>query len=80
MISRMLKVLTCFTSSNFWENILISYIQWNVLIFIENDLISPNQSGLKQGHSCINQLLSIIHDIYQSLDQGYEICGVFLDI
>ena len=27
--------------------------------FIENDLISPNQSGFKPGDSCINQLLSI---------------------
>ena len=48
--------------------------------FIENDLISPNQSGFKQGDSPINQLLSITHDIYQSLDQGSEVRGVFLDI
>ena len=48
--------------------------------FIENDLISSNQSGFKQGDSCINQLLSITHDIYQSLDKGYEVRGVFLDI
>ena len=48
--------------------------------FIENDLISSNQSGFKQGDSCINQLLSITHEIYQSLDQGYEVRGVFLDI
>ena len=48
--------------------------------FKENDLISSNQSGFKQGVSRINQLLSITHDIYQSLDQGYEVRGVFLDI
>ena len=48
--------------------------------FILNELISPNQSGFKQGGSCINQLLSITHDIYQSLDEGYEVRGVFLDI
>ena len=48
--------------------------------FIENDLTSSNQSDFKQGDSCINQLLSIKHDIYQSLDQGYEVRGVFLDI
>ena len=40
--------------------------------FIENGLISPNQSGFK--------LLSIAHDIYQSLDQGCEVRSVFLDI
>ena len=48
--------------------------------FIENDLISANQSGFKQGDSCINQLLSITHEIYQDLDQGYEVHDVFLDI
>ena len=48
--------------------------------FILNELISPSQSGFKQGDSCINQLLSITHDIYQSLDEGYEVRGVFLDI
>ena len=37
--------------------------------FIENDLISQHQSGFKPGDSCINQLLSITHEIYQSLDE-----------
>ena len=32
------------------------------------------------GDSCINQLLSITHDIYQSFDNGFEVRGVFLDI
>ena len=32
--------------------------------FIENDLISPNQSGFKPGDSCTNQLTSITHEIY----------------
>ena len=31
--------------------------------FVENDLISPNQSGFKQGDFGINQLLSKTHDI-----------------
>ena len=48
--------------------------------FIENDLIPPNQSGFKLEDSCINQLLSIIHNIYKSVDCGYEVRGVFLDI
>ena len=30
--------------------------------FIENDLISPNQSGFKPGDSCTNQLISITHE------------------
>ena len=36
--------------------------------FSENELILNNQPGFKPGDSCINQLLSINHDIYQSLD------------
>ena len=48
--------------------------------FIQNDLITPNQSGFKTGDSCINQLISITHEIYKSFDDGYEVRGVFLDI
>ena len=33
----------------------------------QNDLISPAQSGFKPGDSCINQLLSITHEIYHSM-------------
>ena len=48
--------------------------------FTSNNLISPNQSGFKPGDSCINQLLSITHEIYKSFDDGLEVRGVFLDI
>ena len=48
--------------------------------FTENDLISQNQSGFKPGDFCINQLLSIAHEIYKSFDDGWEVRGVFLDI
>ena len=48
--------------------------------FSENELISHNQSGFRPGDSCINQLLCITHHIYQSLDDGLETRGVFLDI
>ena len=47
--------------------------------FIQNNLITPNQFSFKTGDSCINQLISIIHEIYKSLDDGYEVRGVFLD-
>ena len=46
--------------------------------FLENELVFPNQSGFKQKDSYINQPLSITHDIYQSLNQGYEVRGMFL--
>ena len=48
--------------------------------FIENKLISSNQSGFKPGDSCINQLLSITHEIYESFDVRLEVRSVFLDI
>ena len=47
---------------------------------IDNNLISQNQSGSKRGDSCINQLISITHDIFNSLDEGLKVRGVFLDI
>ena len=47
---------------------------------IEKNLITENQSGFKPGDSCINQLLSITHDIYNSLDDGFEVKGVLLGI
>ena len=48
--------------------------------FIQNNLITPNQSGFKTGDSCINQLISITHEIYKSFDDSYEVRGVFLYI
>ena len=42
--------------------------------------MSPNQSGFRTGDSCINQLLSITHDIYHSFDEGFETRAIFLDI
>ena len=46
---------------------------------IENELISSRQSAFKPEDSCINQLLSITHDINQSFDNGFEVRSVFLD-
>ena len=53
-------------------------LQSNIFFSLENDLISQNLPGFKTGDSCINQLLSIIHEIYNSLDDDWE--GVFLNI
>ena len=41
--------------------------------FTENSLISQNQSGFKPDDSCMNQLLSITHQIYKSFDDGHEV-------
>ena len=52
--------------------------------FLENKLITPHQSGFKLGETCINQLLSINHEIYhinhENFDDGLRVRSVFLDI
>ena len=48
--------------------------------FIEQGLISQHQSDFKPGESYINQLLSISHEIYYSLDEDFDVRSVFLDI
>ena len=41
--------------------------------FTENSLVSPNQSGFKPSDSCINQLLSITHEIYKYFGDGLDV-------
>ena len=47
---------------------------------LDNNLISCNQSSLKPGNSCINQLIAMTHDIFKVFDDGLEVRGVFLVI
>ena len=55
----------------------------HVLLFIlsttviKNNLITPNQSGLKTDDLCINQLIFITHEIYKWFDDGYKVKSVF---
>ena len=48
--------------------------------FNETNSISPKLSSFKPGDSCINQLISITHEIYESLDAGLKVRSVFLGI
>ena len=41
--------------------------------FLDNTLISSNQSGFKPGGSCINQLIAITHNIFKGFDDGLEV-------
>ena len=43
-------------------------------------MISKNQSGFRPDDSCIDQLLSIAHKMYQSFGDNLEVGAVFLDI
>ena len=49
---------------------------------IEEKLLNPNQSGFRQSDSCINQLLAITHEIFETFDCNppLEVRTVFLDI
>ena len=44
------------------------------------NILSPNQSDFCTWDSCINQHLSITHDIYHSFDEGFETTAIFLNI
>ena len=48
----------------------------------DNNLFSSNQSGFRPSDSCEYQLLSIVYDIYASVDcrSSLEVRGIFLDI
>ena len=44
----------------------------------DNNLLSPNQSGFRSGDSCINQFLSIYHEILNAFDKNWNFMGYFL--
>ena len=45
----------------------------------ENKLLSVHQSGFRSNDSCVNQLLSIVHNLYKAFD-AYPTRGLFLDM
>ena len=49
-------------------------------VFTINKVISSHQSGFNPGHSCINQLLFITHEIYTSFLDGLEVRDTFLGL
>ena len=48
--------------------------------FNENELTYSNKSGFKPDDFCINQFLSIAHEICKSFNDGYEVRVAILDI
>ena len=48
----------------------------------DNNLLNGNQSGFRPGDSCVHQLLSITHEIYNAFDTNpsLEVRGVFPDL
>ena len=49
---------------------------------IQNNLLNSCQSGFRSNDSCINQLISITHNIYRAFDANpsLEVRDVFLDL
>ena len=49
---------------------------------IHDKLLNSCQSGFRPNDSCINQLISITHNIYRAFDANpsLEVRGVFLDL
>ena len=50
--------------------------------FEDHKLLNPCESGFEKNDSCINQLVSITHEIYSAFDCNpfLEVRGVFLDL
>ena len=46
------------------------------------NMLSVHQSGFRPGDSCVHQLISIVHEIYNAFDANpsLKVRGVFLDI
>ena len=46
------------------------------------NLLNINQSGFRANDSCINQLISITHEIYRAFNcsPSLEVRGIFLDL
>ena len=77
--NKTLTITVQFVYFLFVENFLKdSYLMFS--FFLTNNLLAPNHSGFKSSDSCINQLLSINHEIQSSFDEGFEFRSVFLDI
>ena len=45
--------------------------------FLNNELISPNQSGFKPRDSCVNQLIPTTHENCKVFNDVLELRGVF---
>ena len=48
--------------------------------FISLGLLTKYNSGFKKNDSTVNQLITLVHNIYKSLDEKNDVCMVFLDV
>ena len=78
--NKILKIIEQLLYFRFVVKYLKDYFNEMFIYFSANKLISKNQSRFQLGDSCINQLLSITHEIFTSFDNGLGVRSVFLDI
>ena len=50
------------------------------MFLLEIEYLNPLQSGLRPGDSTVNQLVYLVHKIYDAFEKGKEVRMVFLDI
>ena len=48
------------------------------MYLMDNNLLKEN-SALKRQYSSVNQLLKIVHQIFQDINNGKDTCLIFLD-
>ena len=78
--NKILKIIEQFLYFRFVVKYLKDYFNEMFIYFSANKFISKNQSRFQLGDSCINQLLSITHEIFTSFDNGLKVRSAFLDI
>ena len=49
------------------------------MYLMDNNLLKEN-SAFKRQYSSVNQLLKIVHQIYQDINNGKDTCLIFLDV
>ena len=83
MTSKMLKIIAPFHCPLFSVKYLRKTIFNKMSTFLQNEQLSnPNQSDFCPSDLCINQLLSITHEFFQSFEATLprEVRSVFSDI
>ena len=68
----------CLFVVNIWKIIFNAFFKY----LDDNNLLNGNQSGFRPGDSCVQQLLSITHEICKAFvaNPSLEVRGVFLDL
>ena len=69
--------VTPYLSTNSWT---INVLMKCLFFLLKTNLSLQKSLVYKPGDSCINQLVSITHEIYNSFNEDHEVRGVFLDI